>query len=85
MACGVPVITSNTTSLPEVVGNAAMMVPPEDITALSQAMAQVLKNPEVQRDMRARGLRRARHFSWTQTAARLLEIYQAVHAESQSR
>lgn len=85
MACGVPVITSNTTSLPEVVGNAAMMVPPEDITALSQAMAQVLKNPEVQQDMRARGLRRVRLFSWTQTAARLLETYQAVHAESQSR
>ena len=85
MACGVPVITSDTTSLPEVIGDAGQMVPPDDIRALSRAMERILKDPDLQSNMRAKGLLRAQHFSWTQTAAQILEIYRAVHAESQSQ
>ncbi|WP_322820694.1 glycosyltransferase family 1 protein [Chloroflexus sp.] len=77
MACGTPVITSNTSSLPEVVGDAGLMVSPTDTTALAEAMQRILTSPDVRADLRIRGLKRAQQFSWTQTAIKTLEAYRA--------
>jgi glycosyltransferase involved in cell wall biosynthesis len=79
MACGVPVITSNTTSLPEVVGDAALMVDPHDAEGLAEAMAQVLEDAALRDELSARGLRRASEFSWERTVAETLEAIHQAH------
>ncbi|MEF3274287.1 MAG: glycosyltransferase family 4 protein [Chloroflexus sp.] len=78
MACGTPVVTSNTSSLPEVVGDAGLMVPPTDHQALADAIYRVLSDAELHAELCQRGLARARQFSWSDTAARTLAAYQAV-------
>lgn len=78
MACGVPVITSNTSSLPEVVGSAGITIDPTDVEQLSVAMAQVLENEELRSSLRQRGLEQAATFSWEKTARRTLEVYRRV-------
>ncbi len=75
MACGVPVITSNTSSLPEVVGNAGIMVDPHDINSLSEAMANVLKDKELKHRMSRDGLKRSKMFTWEKTVSEVLKIY----------
>jgi glycosyltransferase involved in cell wall biosynthesis len=75
MACGVPVITSNVTSLPEAVGDAGVMVPPENSEILADAMYRVLMDPGLQENMKQKGLRRAQLFSWRKTAEKVLEVY----------
>ena len=75
MACGCPVITSNTSSLPEVVGEAAIMVNPEDIEGLADAMCRVLTNNELRLKMKKQGIERAKMFSWERCAAETLEVY----------
>lgn len=64
MACGVPVITSNTSSLPEVVGDAGIMLAPDDVAGLSQAMERLLTDAALRSRMAAKGIARARQFSW---------------------
>jgi glycosyltransferase involved in cell wall biosynthesis len=64
MQCGIPVITSNTSSLPEVVGDAGIQVDPADNEALSQAMLELLKNDPLRRQLSERSRERARLFSW---------------------
>ncbi len=76
MACGVPVVSSNAASLPEVVGNAALLVPPDDAEALAAAIRRVLDDEALQAEMRARGLERAKRFTWEETARRTAEIYE---------
>jgi glycosyltransferase involved in cell wall biosynthesis len=76
MACGTPVITSNTSSLPEVVGDAGIMVSPTDVTALAEAMAGLLFDPDRCQTLREAGLRRAAQFSWKRAAQEILSIYQ---------
>lgn len=78
MACGCPVITSNTSSLPEVVGEAGRTVGPEDEAGLSAALAQLLTNPAERARLRELGLAQARKFTWEETARRTLEIYRQV-------
>jgi glycosyltransferase involved in cell wall biosynthesis len=78
MACGIPVITSNTSSLPEVIGNAGIMVDTDDINALCEAMYNVLKDKELWHQMSNKGLERAKLFSWEETAKKVLEIYNEV-------
>ena len=75
MACGAPVITASTTSLPEVCGDAAVLVPPSDPAAMAEALASVVANQSLQQELRERGLRRARQLTWRQAAERTLEIY----------
>ena len=75
MACGTPVVTSNTSSLPEVVGNAGVTVSPTDTVALAEALAGLLFDSERRQSMRVAGLARARLFSWERAARELLEIY----------
>jgi glycosyltransferase involved in cell wall biosynthesis len=75
MACGVPIITSNTSSLPEVVGNAGIMVDPNDIESLSDEMYRVLKDKELNRQMRRDGLKRSNMFTWEKMVNEVLEVY----------
>ena len=78
MACGTPVVCSNTSSLPEVAGDAALLVPPTDVRGLAEAMARVLTDETLRGAMRAKGLARAGEFSWVRTAGETLRIYQTV-------
>ncbi len=80
MACGTPVITSNTSSLPEVVGDAGLMVAPTDPIALAEAIRRVLVDADLRAELRQRGLVRARRFSWADTAAKTLAAYREVVA-----
>jgi glycosyltransferase involved in cell wall biosynthesis len=75
MACGLPVITSNDTSLPEVVGDAAVLVNPYSVTSITEAIIKVLTNPDLQKNLREKGLKRAASFSWHTIARQTLEIY----------
>jgi len=68
MACGTPVIASNTTSLPEVVGEAALSVDPTDVEAIAAAMARLLDDTPLWERLRQTGIERARQFTWKQTA-----------------
>lgn len=74
-AAGVPVITSNTTALPEVAGDAAVLVDPLDTAAIAEAMMTLLENEELAASLRSRGRLRAREFSWDRTAAMTLAVY----------
>jgi glycosyltransferase involved in cell wall biosynthesis len=69
MAAGVPVIAANATSVPEVVSDAGILFEPKDVPGLTAAMSRVLQDPQLQADLRQKGLRRAAQFSWDRTAA----------------
>ncbi len=81
MACGCPVITSNTSSLPEVVGEAGIMVNPYDVDALAGAMGRVLTDQRLRSGMIERGLAQAKGFSWEKTARETGEVYERVALE----
>ena len=72
MACGCPVITSSAPACPEVVGDAALVVDPDDVEGLTAAMRRLLLEPGLAEDLRARGIDRARTFSWRESARRLV-------------
>lgn len=73
MACGVPVVTSNNSSLPEVVGDAAILIEPEEPEEIFHAMREVLLNRELSAKLRAKGLEQANSFSWSKTAGEFLK------------
>jgi alpha-1,3-rhamnosyl/mannosyltransferase len=75
MACGVPVLASNVSSLPEVVGDAGLLVDPSDVDAIAQGMVRLWDDEALRRDLSARGLRRAAGFSWERTARQTLTAY----------
>lgn len=75
MACGVPVIASNTTSIPEVVGDAALTVTPTDINSIVNAMETILESPELAERLKTKGLERVKLFSWEKCAQETLDIY----------
>jgi glycosyltransferase involved in cell wall biosynthesis len=75
MACGVPVVTSNTSSLPEVAGDAAMLVDPYDVTGIAEAMEQILGDNDRVTTLRRRGLARAARFTWEAAARETLKVY----------
>ncbi|MBN1503590.1 MAG: glycosyltransferase family 4 protein [Candidatus Eisenbacteria bacterium] len=77
MACGTPVICSNSSSLPEVVGDAALLVDPDNTDELVTAIARVLSDQTLRSDLREKGLRRAARFSWRHTAALTLDAYRS--------
>lgn len=78
MACGCPVITSNAASLPEVVGDAGIMVDPQDNQALTEAMHKVLTDKNLALEMSKKSLERAKHFSWEKTAKGIFGVYQEI-------
>lgn len=85
MACGTPVVASNTTSIPEVVGDAACQVAPDETGSIAAGLARVLDNPSYAAELRERGFARARAFSWERTARETLSIYRDVIAGGSQR
>ena len=77
MACGCPVVCSNTSSLPEVAGDAAVLIDPVNIEQLANGISSVLVNQTLKEDLKAKGLRRASQFSWEKTAKETLEVFNA--------
>jgi glycosyltransferase involved in cell wall biosynthesis len=75
MACGTPVVTSSVSSLPEIAGDAAILVDPADVAGISSAMEAVLSNPDLAQRMSVAGLVRAHSFSWERTALETLAVY----------
>ncbi len=75
MACGTPVVTSNVSSLPEVVGDAALLVDPYDPESIADGMRQLLTNAELRATLCARGLAQACKYSWQQSIEQVHEIY----------
>lgn len=80
MACGTPVVCSNASSLPEVVGDAGIPVDPHDTGALAQAIARVLADDALRADLSARGLVQAGKFTWERAARETLAVYERVAA-----
>jgi glycosyltransferase involved in cell wall biosynthesis len=75
MACGAPVVCSNAGPLPEVAGDAVVLLKPEDPAAWARSMGEVLTNPRMADELRRRGFERARAFSWEQAARTTREVY----------
>jgi glycosyltransferase involved in cell wall biosynthesis len=81
MACGCPVVTSNTSSLPEVVGEAGILINPYDTDSLVKAIKRVLTDARLREDMVRKGLAQAKRFSWEKAARETQEVYNKVLAE----
>lgn len=81
MACGTPVITSNTSSMPEIGGKDAILVNPEQPEEITDMMLRLEQDDAFRRQQSAYGIERAKLFSWRQTATQLLELYEQVNAE----
>ena len=75
MACGVPVLASNISCLPEVAGSAALFVDPRDVEAMSAAMLKLVSNMDLRENLRKKGFERVEQFSWQSSAANLLRVY----------
>jgi glycosyltransferase involved in cell wall biosynthesis len=78
MACGTPVVCSHVSSLPEVVGDAALIVNPENVFDIARGMREVLLNDALRSELIERGLQQARQFSWERTAAQVLQNYEEI-------
>ena len=78
MASGVPVVCSNSSSLPEVVGDAAITCDPEDVDQLSHSLLQALQDDELRTQMISKGLDQAAQFSWSRCAVETIKVYQAI-------
>jgi glycosyltransferase involved in cell wall biosynthesis len=76
--CGVPVITSNTSSLPEVAGDAALLVDPHDVDAIAEAMYRLVTDPELAEELRRRGKENVKRFSWEKCARETLAVLESV-------
>ncbi len=82
MACGTPVVCANSSSLPEFAGDAAVLVSPEDIGAIASALETVCSGEAMRSQLRGRGCERAGEYRWERSAARLIELYERVYAET---
>ena len=82
MACGTPVITSNTSSLPEVVGEAGFKLPPHDVEALTETMAKLLSDAAMSQHYKRAGLERAKLFSWERAARETQAVYDEVFEQA---
>jgi glycosyltransferase involved in cell wall biosynthesis len=85
MAHGTPVVTSNTSSLPEVAGAAALLVNPENVFEIRRGLQRALLDPVLRERMKQRGYEQAQRFSWTTSVSRILEIYREVAGHRVSR
>ena len=79
MACGTPVIASNRTAIPEVVGDAGILLDPDDVQGFSENIVELLKNEGLVKYYRDRGIKRAQMFSWEKTARKTYEVYMGVN------
>jgi len=82
MKCGAPVIVGNRTSLPEVVGDAALQVDPFDVAAIAATMDQLVANARLREELSVKGQAQANLFDWKDTAERTLAVYEQVYRES---
>ncbi|MDD4179989.1 MAG: glycosyltransferase family 1 protein [Candidatus Margulisbacteria bacterium] len=82
MACGIPVVASNNSSLPEVVGSAGLLVSPHDPQAIALAINKILASPDLKNDLSRQGIARAREFSWERCAKQTLGAYQSAISSS---
>lgn len=82
MACGSPVVVSSGGALPEIAGDAALIVSPRDVRGLARTLRRILDDEPLRRDLRARGLRRAQEFSWERTARETQEVYRKVEEKT---
>lgn len=80
MGCGAPVLSSNASSLPEVAGDAAILLPPGDVRAWAEAIQRIDDNAALRRDLSARGLRQSARFSWEMAAREVRQLYREVYA-----
>jgi len=83
MACGCPVITSNTSALPEVTGDAALLVDPHDADALADAMLKLLRDESLRDELRQKGYERVQQYTWAESARKMLTIYSNLHDNKQ--
>ena len=77
MACGTPVISSNVTSLPEVAGDAAILVEPKDVQAIANAVCR-LKDDDYRNSLITKGLARVQKFTWENTAEQIIDVYKQI-------
>ncbi len=82
MKCGAPVIVGNKTSLPEVVGDAALMIDPFDVGAIAVAIQRVITDSDFRSELRVKGMQRAKQFDWKETARRTLAVYEKAFTQS---
>jgi glycosyltransferase involved in cell wall biosynthesis len=75
MHCGAPILTSNTSSFPQVVGDAGVMIPPDDVNLWAETIQQLLRDEGRRKELRQRGFVRARDFSWIKTALATYDVY----------
>lgn len=85
MACGAPVIVSDAASLPEIVGDAGLLLPPSAVDAWAAALRRVLTDPLLRSDLAARGLVRAQTFTWEAAARQTLAVYETLMAKGKAR
>ena len=85
MACGAPVVSSNAASLPEVVGDAALLVNPLDVEGLTAAMTRVVEDAGLRESLKRKGSLRIKAFSWEQSARDLLRVYQELEGSQGER
>jgi glycosyltransferase involved in cell wall biosynthesis len=81
MACGTPVITTAVSSMPEHVGEAGLLIPPQDEGALFQALVAVIRDSDLRRQLSKKGPERAAHYSWNRTAQETLNVYRRVQSK----
>jgi glycosyltransferase involved in cell wall biosynthesis len=79
MACGAPVITSNTSALPEVVDDAAIQVDPGDISALAEAITRLLEDEHLREELRQKGYQRVQQYTWATSARKMLAVYKSLY------
>jgi glycosyltransferase involved in cell wall biosynthesis len=79
MACGCPVIASNTSSIPEIVGDAGILVNPTDVIEMSNAIYSLLTSSDLRKDFSDRGICRVRNFTWVEAARKILQIFEQVY------
>lgn len=85
MACGAPVIASNRSSMPEVVGDGGMLIDPEDVDSMAAAAADLLRSSAARAHWSGRGVRRASDFSWERTARLTYRVYQSAYERRRTR
>jgi len=84
MASGTPVVTSNVSSLPEVTGDAAVLVDPYDVDSIVDGIRRILDDPRLAEELRVKGLKRAREFSWERSVEKTQRVYREVAADDRA-
>jgi glycosyltransferase involved in cell wall biosynthesis len=85
MACGTPVVTSDVSSLPEVTGDAALLIDPNDERALANALIEIVNNNGLRAELREKGIAQARKFTWRDAAEKTLSLYQEAYTAFKGR